>query len=298
MKTPRGSTGPTTDRGKQISSQNASKHHCTSTQLIVGDEDRAEFDALLDSLTAEYQPETEMQKTTVMQAARAVWHLDRVNREFDKSQQHLYKEQPNMFEWNAAQQAEFERMSRYRTSAERAHGRARQGVEALRKLRLQAGQRAFWENLQQQRLDLSKQRLQLSTARLEHTVQQTEQTQKEKEPKEKDKTTQPDLSHGPMHLSQEIEIRVLDGIVSYRIYPQAADMQQRADRADAGVGVLRCFEFPDGIPAEYAWVNQPEIAHKGIVWEQFFDSVDAWRAHVALESAAGPDRYLAKRRIT
>jgi hypothetical protein len=297
MKNPRGSTGPTTDRGKQISSQNASKHHCTSTQLIVGNEDPAEFDALLDSLTAEYQPETEMQKTTVMQAARAVWHLARLNREFDKSQQNLYKEQANMYEWNAAQQAEFERMSRYRTRAERAHGRAWQGVEALRKLRLQAGQRAFWENLQQERLALSKQRLQLSTARLEHTVQQKEQTQKEKEPKEKDKTTKPDPWHTPLHLLQEIEIRVLDGVVSHRIYPQADDLQQRANRADLGVGVRRCFEFPDGIPAEYAWVNQPDIIHKDIVWEQFFDSIDAWRAHVALETAAGPDRYLPKRRI-
>jgi hypothetical protein len=224
-----------------------------------------------------------------------------VNREFDKSQQHLYKEQANMFEWNAAQQAEFERMSRYRTRAERAHGRARQGVEALRKLRLQADQRAFWENLQQERLDLSKQRLQLSTARLEQTVQQKEQAQNEKAPKEKekDKTTKPNLWHTPLHLLQEIEVRLLDGIISHRIYPQADDMRQRADRADAGVGVRRCFEFPDGIPAEYAWVNQPDIAHKDntIVWEQFFDSIDAWRAHVALEEAAGPDRYLPKRRI-
>jgi hypothetical protein len=197
-----------------------------------------------------------------------------------------------MFEWNAAQQAEFERMSRYRTRAERAHGRARQGVEALRKLRLQAGQRSFWENLQQERLGLSKQRLQLSTARLEHTVQQTEQTQKEKEPKEKDNTTKPDLWHTPLHLLQEIEIRVLDGIVSHRVYPQAEDLQQRANRADSDVGVRRCFEFPDGIPAEYAWVNRPDIVRKGIVWEQFFDSIDAWRAHVALESVAGPGCYL------
>jgi hypothetical protein len=80
MKTPRGSTGPTTDRGKQISSQNASKHHCNSTQLIVGDEDPPEFDALLDSLTAEYQPETEMQKTTVMQAARGMASRPRESR--------------------------------------------------------------------------------------------------------------------------------------------------------------------------------------------------------------------------
>ena len=225
MKTPKKTTGPATDRGKQISSQNAAKHNCTSTQLIVGDEVPAEFDALLDSLTAEYQPETEMQKTTVMQAARAVWHLARVNREFDKSQQNLYKEQANMYEWNAAQQAEFERMSRYRTRAERAHGRAWQGVEALRKLHLQAEQRAFWENLQQERLDLSKQRLQLSTARLEHTVQQKEQTQNEKAPKEKekDKAAKPVLWHEPMHLLQEIEIRLLDGVVSHRIYPHAED---------------------------------------------------------------------------
>jgi hypothetical protein len=236
-----------------------------------------------------------MQKTTVMQAARSVWHLARVNREFDKSQQNLFKKQADMFEWNAAQHAEFERMSRYRTRAERAHRRAWQGVEALRKLQLQASQRTFWENLQQERLDLSKQRLQLSAARLEQTAQQKEQAQKEKEPKEKDKTTKSNPWHEPLHLLQEIEIRLLDGIVSHHIYPQPDDMQQRATRADAGVGVRRCFEFPDGIPAEYAWVNQSDIIRKGIVWEQFFDSIEDWRAHLALESAAGPDRYLPKR---
>jgi len=57
----RAKTGPTTDQGKQISSRNASKHNCTSTRLIVKGEDPAASAAPLESLTAEYQPETEGQ---------------------------------------------------------------------------------------------------------------------------------------------------------------------------------------------------------------------------------------------
>jgi hypothetical protein len=85
--------------------------------VILQDEDPAAFTILLESLTAEYQPETQMQQIIVMEAARAAWELTRANREFDKSQHKLYDQQPNMHEWDAAQQSEFERMLRYRTRA-------------------------------------------------------------------------------------------------------------------------------------------------------------------------------------
>jgi stress response protein YsnF len=248
-----------------------------------------------------------MQKTHVLQAARAVWHLARVNREFDKSQQQLYKDQPNMRQWNAVQQAEFERMLRYRTRAERAHARAWQAVEFLRKLRLQAKQYEFWVKLNEERLDLSKQRLELSAERLRQSIARSEKAHNEKLQKEtvlQEKVTQekakpqPIAWHAPVvHLSQVIEVRLVDGIISHRVYPDAADLQQRADRAAAGTGVLRRFEFPEGIPAEYAWVNEPDMARNGVIWEQFFDTIEAWRAHVACETAAGLNRYLSKRRV-
>ena len=169
MPKPRGTTGPTTEAGKQIASRNAAKHNCTSTSLIVPGETQSEFDALLESLTAEYRPETQMQQIRVNEAARATWELQRAHREFDKSQLRLYSEQPNMCDWSPKQQAEEVRMSRYRTRAERAYHRALHSVECLRTMRLRAEQRAYWENLQDAKLDLSKGRLQLSVDRFEQT---------------------------------------------------------------------------------------------------------------------------------
>jgi hypothetical protein len=89
MPTPRGATGPTTEHGKRIASRNAVKHNCTSTSLILPGETQAEFDTLLESLIAEYLPETEMQQIRVNEAARATWELRRIQRGCDKSQVRL-----------------------------------------------------------------------------------------------------------------------------------------------------------------------------------------------------------------
>jgi hypothetical protein len=297
MQKPRGKTGPTTEQGKQISSRNAAKHNCTSTQLIVQGEDPAAFTALLESLTSEYQPETQMQQIIVGEAARAAWELARANREFDKSQTKLYGQQPDMCEWDAAQQSEFERMLRYRTRAERAYGRALQAVEYLRKLHLQAEQRAFWENLQAERLELSKQRLNLAVARMQKASEpKVNRNEAEKLAQEEEKAARRRLwAETPVPLSQIIEIRVLDGVTAIRIHPLAEDMLQSAARADPHAQVVRRFEFPHGVPAEYAWMNEsPDIGRDGIVWEQRFFTVNAWRAHVAREAATAPGHFLPK----
>ncbi|HEY1945565.1 MAG TPA: hypothetical protein VGG97_01065 [Bryobacteraceae bacterium] len=172
--------------------------------VILQGEDPEAFTALLESLTAEYQPE----------AARAAWELARANREFDKSQHKLYDQQPDMCEWDAAQQSEFERMLRYRTRAERAYRRGLQAVEHLRKLHLQSEQRAFWENLQAERLSLSKQRLKLATERMRNA------SEPKPEPKAKEEPTPVDrFPLALVHLSQIIEIRILDGRIPSGFIP-------------------------------------------------------------------------------
>ncbi|HEY1948674.1 MAG TPA: hypothetical protein VGG97_16815 [Bryobacteraceae bacterium] len=194
--------------------------------VIVKGEDPEAFTALHESLTAEYQPETQMQQIIVMEAARAAWELARANREFDKSQQKFYDRQENMHEWDAAQQAEFERMFRYRTRAERAYARGLQAVEYLRKLRLQAEQRAFWENLQTERLELSKQRLDLAVARMQKASEpKVNRKEAEKLAQEEEKAARRRLwAEEPVPLSQIIEIRMLDDGTSIQTHPLAEDM--------------------------------------------------------------------------
>ena len=50
------STGPKTVTGKQIVAGNAQKHGIFSKQLILSDEDSAEYKMLLDNLQAELRP--------------------------------------------------------------------------------------------------------------------------------------------------------------------------------------------------------------------------------------------------
>jgi hypothetical protein len=263
--------------------------------LILHGEDANELHALLTSLTAEYQPETEMQQTLITNAARGAWELARINREFDKSQEKLYDANPDMHAWDAAAQSELDRMSRHRTAAQRSYDRALQRVEFLRKLRVQSEQRAFSESLHTERLSLSKQRLKLSTTRLKQSEAKTEtQTGTVAKDQATRAITWPTAI---VNLSQVIEVRVTDGVVSTRIHPRREDMHHAADRSQVGAQVLRRFEFPNGIPAEYAWVNEPDIyCRAGLIWEQRFPTVQAWRAHVAWEALAGNGHFLPTRK--
>jgi hypothetical protein len=183
-------------------------------------------------------------------------------------------------------------MLRYRTRAERTYGRRWQAVEYLRKLRLQAQQRAFWENMQEEQLSLSKQRLKLSTTRTQQAQEARHEAKEEK--KEKDKPAK--AISWPAQIvpfSQVIEIRVLEGAISMRVYPLTEHLLLGVDIAQTGTEVLRRFEFPDGVPAQYAWVNAPDIRHKGIIWEQHFETIQTWRAHLDWEAAnAAPGHFL------
>jgi hypothetical protein len=76
------STGPRTPAGKARSSLNALKHGCFSRHLeraagALG-EDRAEFDALLAGLTAEYAPEGPEETLLVDRMAALWWRMQRL----------------------------------------------------------------------------------------------------------------------------------------------------------------------------------------------------------------------------
>ena len=54
-----GSTGRTSPAGKATSSQNATKHGCTSTRLILPGESEADWLQLREGWIADYQPDSE-----------------------------------------------------------------------------------------------------------------------------------------------------------------------------------------------------------------------------------------------
>ena len=67
------STGPRTQSGKARSSLNARKHGLTGKNIVIGDEDPKEFDALRVSLEHDLQPSTALESELVDRLAGQLW---------------------------------------------------------------------------------------------------------------------------------------------------------------------------------------------------------------------------------
>lgn len=78
------STGPKTEEGKLIVSQNAIKHGIFTKELIIGDgdgkEDGKEYDELLQNLLVYFNPQGQLEATLVEKIAVDFWRLKRVIR--------------------------------------------------------------------------------------------------------------------------------------------------------------------------------------------------------------------------
>ena len=75
------STGPKSDAGKARSSQNSLRNGLyTDHHVILPDEDGEQFEALLESLRAEFLPRTPAERYIVRSMAEAQWRLARVGR--------------------------------------------------------------------------------------------------------------------------------------------------------------------------------------------------------------------------
>ena len=114
-------------------SDNALKHGCTSEKLLLPDEDAAQYQVLLEGLMENYRPETLVHRTFVLDAARAIWILQRNNRRYDEIEQALFKEERDSTKWTAEQWKQLELRTRYRTTAERSCTRALKNLEHIRK---------------------------------------------------------------------------------------------------------------------------------------------------------------------
>jgi hypothetical protein len=126
---PRGSTGPTTEQGKNTSRWNSFKHGLYARQLVLPGEDPAELDALRAALRAEHQPATETEEILVNEIAEQFWRLRRMRH----------------FEARGMQPEEFDHwfengllalIARQMASAERGMHKA---ITALRRLQLDRG---------------------------------------------------------------------------------------------------------------------------------------------------------------
>src|SRR5579883_1874657 len=74
------STGPRTEAGKAVSSQNGLSHGLSATFRVLVHESQSEFDALQEALESEFEPEGEHETFPVNQMTQSRWRLARIAR--------------------------------------------------------------------------------------------------------------------------------------------------------------------------------------------------------------------------
>ena len=72
------STGPKTEEGKRVSSQNALKHGFAGFSILIEEEDREAYDQHLDAYFSRFKPVEQVEADTVRHAANSRWKYDRL----------------------------------------------------------------------------------------------------------------------------------------------------------------------------------------------------------------------------
>jgi hypothetical protein len=73
------STGPVTEEGKKISRRNAVRHGLTAETVITALEDTEDYAAFEMAVTADYDPQTAVERELVLRLASLLWRLRRAN---------------------------------------------------------------------------------------------------------------------------------------------------------------------------------------------------------------------------
>jgi hypothetical protein len=71
------STGPTTEDGKQGSRRNAIRHGLTAETIVEGLEDPEDYKAFETAITADYDPQSAVERELILRLASLLWRLRR-----------------------------------------------------------------------------------------------------------------------------------------------------------------------------------------------------------------------------
>jgi hypothetical protein len=193
---------------------NATKHACTSGRLLLPDEKPADLDELLEGLREQYRPETTLDLKFVVEAARAMWVLDRNNRRYDEFEHTLYGEETDSTKWTDEQWRRLDLRARYRTTAERSCTRALRNLAHIR------GGRAKFDTV-------------------------------EAKPKEENKKAAAEKrlevpKGGPPPLYQRIVETKTEGGIATQVYPTTEQLRRVTANLAPETALDRIFEFADG----------------------------------------------------
>ena len=147
------STGPITPEGKAISSRNALKHGCCSTETVLLPTDNLDDFKALESIWLEaYKPTEEAELHLVAQLVNADWMLQRATATHAKIEAGLFAAQPNPLEWTEPQQRTLGRFLRYKTAHTNNFVKIKKSLEDHRKARATEKANAGKQSLVQERL--------------------------------------------------------------------------------------------------------------------------------------------------
>src|SRR4029077_4439982 len=123
------STGPRTPEGKVRSSGNARTHGLTAAELLIGPEDREEFDALLADYQSDVAPQGVIQQTLSDELVAAAWNLRRIRRMETElcAGAATYRDLLN----NDEIQTKLDRLPRHKSAIERTFPRSLKELKAL-----------------------------------------------------------------------------------------------------------------------------------------------------------------------
>lgn len=72
------STGPSSEKGKEVARMNALTHGLTAKQVVIEGEDPADFERVMQGLMEEFAPRTILEQQLIKQLAGYLWRLRRV----------------------------------------------------------------------------------------------------------------------------------------------------------------------------------------------------------------------------
>ena len=240
----RRATGPRTPHGKANSSLNRLTHGCRSQQILLSEEDPAEFDATIRDWFEAYGPQDAIASYLVEQTALADWFLRRNQKRLAGIERSL---PADPCRWTQENHRSYTNFSRYKTAAERSFIRTFKELEA---------------HVRRDTLDAhAHHRALAQSARI--FMRWIERHQQ----------SQPD----EFRIRQWVEIQCVGPQTRTSIYPSNEQIQKSAaTRANPPFVLTRILHFPLGVPTEYSWafpdpVQQitPATAEQTILYSDF-----------------------------
>jgi hypothetical protein len=129
----KGIGGPNTPDGKEVCSQNATKHACCSTKRLVAGESAEEYARFWDVWIERYDPHNDHELFLISVAVDAAWRMQRSERALANCEAKLYEQQPDSSLWTAEQHNQLQRFHRYKTADANAFHKASRVVDSLKK---------------------------------------------------------------------------------------------------------------------------------------------------------------------